>query len=94
MTFCVCVCVCVRVSSLCLCLSFLAELQTICKLFHARIAGLESDKYDLEWTRNMKEFQVIVHIIHHKNSKQSKSNNQPLSPSYNDTTIYQLNIFT
>jgi len=58
MTFCVCVCVCVRVSSLCLCLSFLAELQTICKLFHARIAGLESDKYDLEWTRNMKEFQI------------------------------------
>merc|ERR1712200_266580 len=26
-----------------------AELQTVCREFHKRLAGLESEKYDLEW---------------------------------------------
>merc|ERR1719430_2184236 len=35
-----------------------AELQTILKEYHARLAGLESDRYDLEWENRKKEFEI------------------------------------
>lgn len=40
----------------------LAELQTICKGYHARIEKLEGDKYDLEVIERFKAFEV--HSIH------------------------------
>lgn len=43
-----------------LCLSLLAELQTLCKEFHKRIASLEGDKYDLEWRAKMKNLEVTL----------------------------------
>ncbi|XP_066992019.1 troponin I isoform X4 [Anabrus simplex] len=35
-----------------------AELQTICKLYYSRICALESDKYDLERTNSIKDFEI------------------------------------
>merc|ERR1719219_3200806 len=35
-----------------------AELQTILKEYHARIAGLEADKYDLEWENRKKDYMI------------------------------------
>jgi len=37
-----------------------AELQTVCREFHKRLAGLESEKYDLEWKNKMKNLEVIT----------------------------------
>jgi len=35
-----------------------AELQTICKEYHTKIARLESDKYDLEWQNGVKDLEI------------------------------------
>jgi len=35
-----------------------AELQTVCREFHKRLAGLESEKYDLEWKNKMKNLEI------------------------------------
>merc|ERR1712033_87452 len=35
-----------------------AELQTICKEYHAIIVGLEADKYDLEWESRKKDYLI------------------------------------
>lgn len=48
-------CVCLSLS---LSVSLPAELQTVCKIFHKRISGLEADKYDLEWKNKMKYLEV------------------------------------
>lgn len=38
--------------------NFLAELQTVCKEYHTKIARLESDKWDLEWQNKVKDYEV------------------------------------
>jgi len=35
-----------------------AELQTICKEYHAKIGGLEGAKIDLEWTNKVKDLEI------------------------------------
>lgn len=39
---------------------YIAELQTICKEYHAKICELESHKYDVEWLNRVRDMEVIV----------------------------------
>jgi len=40
----------------------IAELQTICKEYHAKIAELETFKYDLEWQNKVKDLEVKINV--------------------------------
>jgi len=35
-----------------------AELQTICREYHARLGKLESEKYDVEWLNRVKDMEI------------------------------------
>lgn len=51
---------------------YVAELQTICREYHTKIARLESDKYDLELIEQIKKLEVTGFISKKTFSSQLK----------------------
>lgn len=47
----------------------LAELQTVCREYHAKILTLEGDKYDLEWQSRVKDYAVKITDSLSKNAR-------------------------